>query len=462
MVESDYKALLKHVFPGDRDEHGAILLCGVSKSAKGLRLLVRKVVLAKDGIDFIESRRGYREFSARFISKWAMYCAENGLAYISVHNHGADQAVEFSRNDLQSHERAYPSLQELVKGNPVGAIVLGKRSAAGRVLVKGKFLVMDKLTVLGTRVNDVFSHPSKRPRGTEDSMYDRQLRMLGQTGQAILKNLKVGIIGLGGGGSLQNEWLSRLGVGSIVSVDPDIVKKHNRPRIVGSTAKDVAAKRPKVEVAKRVAKQANPDIDCQPVFDDVTFEEIALKLTDCDAIFLAGDTYASRQVFNRLVHQYLIPGFHVGARVSVDKQTKAVDSVRAEYRVVIPAAKGGCLECCGLVPAEKLRLETLSDSQRREQNYTDSDEEELAEPSVITLNVLSGAQAANDFLMMFTGLFDDGVQLASQRHELTKRQFFSVGHLSKAECETCGRRLGSAFAMGDGARLPCKIRGAGA
>ncbi len=459
ILEADYRRVLQHLFPGDNDEHGTILICGVCRSDRGTRLLVRRAVIAAEAVDFVESRRGYREFSARFVAKWATYCARHGLAYLAVHNHGSDERVDFSRNDLESHARAYPSLQGLIKGKPVGALVFGRRSAAGRVLIDGKFQEMAKMTVVGSRVLDLYSHPAKRPKGLDDGMYDRQFRLFGNAGQAILQGLKVGFIGLGGGGSLLNEWISRLGVGQTVPVDPDIIKKHNRPRIVGSLISDVRTKRPKVEVAKRVAKQANPGINCEPIFDDVVFEDVAARLRDCDAIFLAGDTYASRQVFNRVVHQYLIPGFHVGARVAVDEETGAVTSVRSEYRVVMPNAKGGCLDCCGLVPQEKLRLETLSDDQKRAQDYLGVEAlDELAEPSVITLNVLSGAQAVNDFLMMFTGLFDGSVKLDSQRHELTTRRLYTVGHISRSKCPVCSGTEVSALAMGDEVRLPCKIR----
>jgi hypothetical protein len=51
----------------------------------------------------------------------------------------------------------------------------------------------------------------------------------------MLANLKVGIIGAGGGGSLLNEWLSKLGVGQITIVDFDRVDLTNLPRIVGAT-----------------------------------------------------------------------------------------------------------------------------------------------------------------------------------------------------------------------------------
>ena len=39
---------------------------------------------------------------------------------------------------------------------------------------------------------------------------------------------------------------------------------------------------------------------------------------DCDYLFLAADTMRARLLFNAIVHQYLVPGVQVGAKVHED------------------------------------------------------------------------------------------------------------------------------------------------
>lgn len=108
-----------------------------------------------------------------------------------------------------------------------------------------------------------------------------------------------------------------------------------------------------------------------------------------DFLFLAGDSIQSCLVFNALVHQYLIPGVHVGAKVPVDRKAGTVGDTFVAIRPVLPYASGGILNCHELLPASRLQEEALREGERRDQRYVES--EDVAEPSVIILNVLSAA-----------------------------------------------------------------------
>jgi len=73
--EPTYRRLLDHLFPGDGDEHGAVIAAGVAATSRGTRLLVRELFLAKDGVDFVPGRRGYRMLTAAFVGDRIRYCA---------------------------------------------------------------------------------------------------------------------------------------------------------------------------------------------------------------------------------------------------------------------------------------------------------------------------------------------------------------------------------------------------
>jgi molybdopterin/thiamine biosynthesis adenylyltransferase len=108
-----------------------------------------------------------------------------------------------------------------------------------------------------------------------DRTYDRQTRIFGDRGQAILASSKVAVVGLGGIGSLIAEYLARLGVGELILIDPDRLDPTNIPRVVGACRcdatpflRDPARPRwmqelrarlatPKVKIAARVARQAS-------------------------------------------------------------------------------------------------------------------------------------------------------------------------------------------------------------
>jgi molybdopterin/thiamine biosynthesis adenylyltransferase len=189
---------------------------------------------------------------------------------------------------------------------------------------------LDSAEVAGWPIRELRDDPMPSPVG--DSTYDRQSRLLGDRGQAIPAGQKVAVIGAGGAGSLIIEYLARLGVGRLIVIDPDRIDRTNLPRVVGSRFRDAHTwltdparptflyklgerlATPKVRVARRVARQANPKIRIDALQADVTRDNVAMSLIDCDYLFLAADSMQARLVFNATVHQYLIPGVQVGAK----------------------------------------------------------------------------------------------------------------------------------------------------
>ena len=59
--------LFRHLF-ADGDEHGAVLSAGVVDTPRGLRLLARELFIAREGVDYVPGRSGYRMLTARFVS----------------------------------------------------------------------------------------------------------------------------------------------------------------------------------------------------------------------------------------------------------------------------------------------------------------------------------------------------------------------------------------------------------
>jgi len=448
-----FSKLYGHLFPGDEDEHGAVIAVGVAKTPTGTRLLAREVFLAQDGINYVPSKRGYRKLTAAFIAKAANYCAGQRLGYLAVHPHGGRDWVGFSQPDLESHERGYPALMAIVKDGPVGALVFAENAVAGDLWTPGGRFELDHLTVVGPSIRRLYPAPPSWPPHA-DPVYDRHARLFGDVGQHILGNLKVGIIGLGGGGSLINEALSRLGVGHIVAVDFDRVESTNLPRIVGATHDDAEQRRFKVHVAERVAREANPKIRYEAVVGTVVDQTTALLLADTDFLFLAGDSMQARLVFNALVHQYLIPGIQVGAKVPVDRKTGEIGNIFTTTRPVLPHPDGGCMHCHMLINAAKLQEEALPEGQRRAQRYVEHDD--VPEPSVITLNMLSVAPAVNEFMMMFTGLYRENVSLLHLTDYVRERRLVTTAPRHEPLCLDCSDTPRSRRGRGDRARLPCR------
>jgi hypothetical protein len=452
-----YRRLNRHLFPGDRDEHGAVLSAGHWDSGSELILTVRELFIAKDGIDYLPGTVGYRALSAPFVARNIKRCADDRSCYLAVHCHGGNGHVSFSNVDLESHQRGYPPLLDITGGLPVGALVLADDAMAGSLWTPDGTAELLDCTVLDAQVQRVF--PSQRVESAAvEERFARQGLMFGAAGQRILSGLTVGVVGLGGSGSLINQFIAHLGVGRVVAIDFDRIGRSNLARVVGATEEDLSADsgmgRLKVQIAERVARLANPSIEYFAIAGDIRDMNTARLLRGCDFVFLAADGMQPRLIFNALCHQYLIPGAQVGVKVRVAPETGAVDDITVGSRLVLPSQDYGCLYCHGWISSEALQREALSPEERRAQRYVEG--EDVEAPSVISLNALATSHAVNDFLFLFTGLFARGHSpkywSGSPRDQTARLESSRAAQ----DCLVCSCDPRSRFARADMAKLPCR------
>lgn len=457
-----------HLFPGDGDEHAAIISAEVAKTERGVRLLARHLVLARDGVDYVPGKRGYRMLTSRFVTDQILRCADQALIYLAIHCHGGNDAVSFSNDDIASHDRGYPALLDIAH-RPVGALVFASNAVAGDIwLPGGERVRLQSAHVVGRPMRNLYPMPMPHPKA--DRSFDRQARLFGDRGQALLRAQKVGVIGAGGAGSLLVEYLARLGVGHLVVADNERIEFTNLPRVVGSSRRDAlfwltAPGRPailrrlgqrlsarKTAIAARVARQANASIVMECVNGDVADEMVARRFVDCDFLFLAADSMRARLVFNALVNQYLIPGAQVGAKVTVERSSGNISDVFSVYRPIVPGR--GCLWCNGLISPARLQEEALNDRERSEQRYVQ--ETTVKAPSVITLNAVAAAHAADDYLFSVTGLLNAAAPHAYRRFLPMEGDFAFDEPRMDPNCPECGLGTASRFAAGDALRLPTR------
>ena len=462
--ESLYSSLHNHLFPGDGDEHGAIILAGTCRTDRGLRLVAKELHLATDGRDYVRGQRGYRMLRAEFIQSRILQARDKRLAYLALHNHGGTNHVGFSADDMASHERGYPALLDIARGMPVGALVFAESAVAGDLWFPGPVRVeLSHASVVGHRRHVLY--PTPPAHSSTHRQYDRQSRLFGDRGQDLLRRTRVGIVGLGGAGSILAELLGRLGVGEFVLADPDKAELTNLPRLIAARRVDAFSpswlprklanwlRTDKVRLAARNIRRANPGARVEPIPDDFLREDVAARFTDCDYIFLAADTMGARLLFNAIVHQYGIPGTQVGAKVPVNEAGEVGD-VFCVSRPVTPDQ--GCLWCNGLINPARLQDEAVPAKIRR--GYAYVDDPNVIAPSVITMNAVACAHAADEFLFHITGLkFTD-----SEPHWFrwnSRRGLAGYDRpRSDPDCPECSNGTHSRFGLGDHADLPTKPR----
>ena len=358
--------LQEHLFPGDHDEHGAVILAGTCESERDLRLVARELHLAKDGVDYVPGKRGYRMLKAEFIQGLILRARDKRLAYLAIHNHGGTDTVGFSEPDMASHERGYPALLDIARGMPVGALVFARSAVAGDLWFPGsRRAPLSQAAIIGHRRELLFPKPEKRTAAV--GMYDRQSRLFGDAGQELLRRTRVGIVGLGGAGSVLAELLGRLGVGEFVLADPDRAEETNLPRLIGARRRDAVLpawlpsvfatrlRSTKVRMAARNIRRASPKAQIATLARDFLDDDVAERFTDCDFIFRSGhDGRAAAVQRNRAP---IWDSGHPSRRQNPCRGRRDGRKRVLCRRMVTP--EQGCLWCNGLINAGRLQDEAV-------------------------------------------------------------------------------------------------------
>lgn len=179
--------------------------------------------------------------------------------------------------------------------------------------------------------------------------YDRQ-SFLGPTSERVLRERRVGVIGLGGGGSQVVQQLAHVGVGALTVVDDDVVEEHNLNRLVGATADDARRATRKVDVAQRLARGINPRVDILPVA--AKWQERGELLRDCDVIFGCVDSYGARSELEATCRRFLLPYIDVGMDV-----TAVEDWFMVSGQVILSMPGQPCMWCLGFLTEDRLARE---------------------------------------------------------------------------------------------------------
>ena len=364
--------------------------------------------------------------------------------------------------DMASHERGYPALLDIARGMPVGALVFAPSAVAGDLWFPGYHrAVLSHAAIIGHRRQLLFPKPERKAAAI--GIYDRQSRLFGDAGQDLLRRTRVGIVGLGGAGSVLAEFLGRLGVGEFVLADPDRAEDTNLPRLIAAKRRDAVLplwlpkavayrlRSRKVRMAARNIRRANRDARIEAMPRDFLDADVASRFTDCDFLFLAADTMGARLLFNAIVHQYGIPGIQVGAKIPV-AEDGTVGNVFCVSRMVTPDQ--GCLWCNGLIDPGRLQDEAVPEAVRR--GYAYVDDPDVAAPSVVTMNAIACAHAADDFLFHLTGLKYDDAEPGWFRWN-SRRSVAGYDMPTRGtDCAECSGKEHSRLGMGDNGTLPTR------
>lgn len=401
------------------DEVAGVLIVSVIDDPQGTTLLAREVERAPEE-SYVDRRPdGMSLRSSGWVHAVRRARGEATMAMF-VHTHPLGYPV-FSRWDDRVDEELRPAFLDLARSDLYGSLVIagGPGGFAGRVWRRdGPVVDISAVRVVGDRLT---IHRSFDDLVRLPDVHDRQARAFGEAGQRVLAGLSVGVVGVGGTGSPVVEQLARLGVGSLVLIDDDVVTPSSVARGYGSTIHDIG--RPKVDVAADNVARIGLDTVVRAVRGNLRSRETVAELAHCDAVFCCVDGHAARLILNRWAYWHLAPVIDMA--VLVASSEGIIDGIHGRVTWLSPGA--ACLLCRGRIDAQLANVEHLQPGERRrlaEQGYVPELGE--PEPSVVTYTSLLASLSTTELLNRLFGLADTAstemvLQLHTRSSSLNRR-----------------------------------------
>lgn len=312
-----------------------------------------------------------------------------GLVEFHNHSHGPPG---FSHTDELALGPMADYVIDLLDGRPYGAGVWADRAVhadwfrpgsggSERGTFRSVAVVSDRLRILNARE-------------LEEARFARQLPILGRAGNAILRALRVAVVGSGGTGSHAITLLAYLGIRDFVLLDDDIVETTNLNRVVTAEPADINA--PKTLVAKRRVLSLDPDARVETM-PGLTPTGKHPELVGVDLIVGCVDNDGPRHRLNEIALGAGVPYIDVGTGVDTEVNPPATG---ARIAFVLPG--GPCLSCTEeLDPTEVGRWYKPADQRELDRVHGYGTDE--AAPSVVHLNGLAVNAAIGEIVAWITG-----------------------------------------------------------
>lgn len=218
---------------------------------------------------------------------------------------------------------------------------------------------------------------------TDDRDFSRQT-FLGEHAEDLLANVRVAIVGLGGGGSHIAQQLAHVGVGHYRLIDPDNIETSNLNRLVGATKADADQGLAKVEIAKRTIKGIRPWADVR--LAKAKWQEADHLIRDAHVLFGCVDGYQQRDYLETAARRFCVPYIDVG----MDVTRVGPESYAIAGQMILSLPGQPCMRCLGFLTPDKLAQE--------ENRYGDAG----INPQVVWTNGTLASLAVGAFIKLVT------------------------------------------------------------
>ncbi len=430
---------LYHTLLTERErETKCFLVCQSLEMGDSTVFLVRELVPLREE-DYEERSSARVVTRPEFVHALLQRCANEGLSLLEAHSHPWGGNARFSQVDHRSDLQKFQTTEVIPPPFRHGTLVFGSdMSFEGHLwdYTNREVVPIVRIKVLGEpyqiRYATNFAMPSLE--SALRTLYDRQVRALGDQGQTILSRLSVAIVGAGGMGSQAAMALTHLGVGHLTLIDPDRLEMSNLNRVVGALWFQAERRQPKVEALARHLNRVRPPSDwgVEPLPIDVR-EPLALAhLLSADVIVGAVDSAVVRHYLNLVAVCGLVP--YLDAGVGVRAEGGQLREGGGQVQVILPG-ETACLTCVGHLVKQSVQ-EQLTPQQRAmsvARGYIQG--EPVANPQVVFLNGVVANLLVWELVKLCTGCH--AVQ-PYVYYNLLEQKAFPVDAPRNPDCFVCG------------------------
>jgi molybdopterin/thiamine biosynthesis adenylyltransferase len=388
LAESIWAELINSVCYNGRERCAVLLTNEVLRPNGEVRLLVYALVVP-DAVDYASSGAHEVELTPAFVARISKLARDKDSRIAFVHCHPDGTLPAFSEIDDLGELMLATFLGHRQPGAVHAAVVLSDQGVAARRLGSAEAF---SIVSIGSERRVLTSLPSTE---SPSARFDRQVRALGLEGQRTLETLTIGIVGLGGTGSIIAQELVHLGIRRFILLDPDVIEETNLNRVSGAVPADIG--KPKVEVAERyISAVANSEVVSR--LGDVIYARDGRQLLNADIVFGCTDSHGSRAVLEQIAYQYLIPTIDMGT-VIVSSGGR-VTHIAGGVQMLAPGL--ACLTCSNLLDPNQVRSDMMTAFERQADPYIQGSREPA--PAVMSFNSTVVSLAVTMMLAAVTSL----------------------------------------------------------
>ena len=290
--------LQQHLYPGDGHEGVALVLCGRGRTAERERLVARRVIPIPPDEVTVRAPDAIEWSVEDHVLPLVEEMERDDLALVVVHCHPGGYP-KFSAADDEADCLLFPSVHSSfdAPGGHGAAVMLPGGSMFGRAIdPAGKFTAFRRISVAG---DDLLFFPKTSTAITVPAVAERVSQTFGSGTYALLRDLRIAVVGCSGTGSIVAELLARNCVGKLMLINDDVVERTNLNRILNSRAVDADRRTAKADVLAAAIRDFGLGTEVEPVKASLLDAEGFQRATTCDVVFGCMDTAEGRHILGQ-------------------------------------------------------------------------------------------------------------------------------------------------------------------